>query len=147
MASTVNAKVVQNGVNLTSATASVIMLGLARPGVKMIAYNFERASANTYGMGAQPFSFGYGQVTYTGGSIEFIADELNTLVTASGGDITAIPAFSIKIAHTPDVMNPLAWTETLTNVRIKGRTQNLKGGDTSVTQTVAFEYAGIEFNQ
>ncbi|NBX97374.1 hypothetical protein EBQ81_00715 [bacterium] len=146
MADTVNQQVIVNGVNFDCSHISVILLGSVRPGVKSVAYNYNRTSANTYGIGNQPVSHGYGQTMYTGGSLEFIADELESIIKAApNGDITNIPPFEIKIAFTPDALNPNGKVETLKFVRLTGRTQSLKGGDTHVSNTVSFEFAGITY--
>jgi hypothetical protein len=147
MADTVNATVNQNGVNLDAAHVSLIFLGSTRIGVKGITYNFTRKSANTLALGAQPISYGYGQVEYTGGSLEFIADELESIINAAQtNDITAIPPFQIRVAWTPDSLNPNGKVEVLKNVRLTGRMMPIKGGDTHISNTVSFEYMGIEYN-
>jgi hypothetical protein len=132
------------GVSYSSANVNVLISGVPLIFVRSISYDKKRNVTNNYAIGPEPVSIGYGQVTYSGGSIEIAMDDWKRIIAgAPGGDPTLIAPFVIQIIWTPDATTPKTTTDTLLNCRFVQDGQDVKQGDTIHYKTYSFEFAGM----
>lgn len=137
--------VLVNGVAYSAAQATILLSLVPLAGVKSISYKKTRESTQNYGLGSEPISIGYGQVTYDDMSIELDMDTVKSIVAGAPlRDITLIPPFTVKVIMTPDPLNPNTTVDELSNVRFKDDGQDINSGDTILWRKFTLGYAGLK---
>ena len=135
--------ILANGINYSWANIIITLLGGIPLGVTEISYKKGLHSVNNYGQGNQPVSIGYGNQTYSDGSMTLYTDEVRQIAKNAPipGDITSIPPFSMTLIMTGNGVNYT--TDKLSNIRFTEDPFSSKQGDTAITCRVSFAYAGL----
>ena len=126
--------------------ADITILGGGVPFLEIqeVSYSIDRKKEDHYGVGSQPVTRGYGNVTYGEVSLKMSFDELKRLeASAPNGDITLIPGLILQIVWAPSATNPTTYTDKLTNFEFKSNGRDLKQGDTKHFTTIKGIFAGL----
>ena len=88
-----------NGINYSWGNIKLILFGVPVIGITKIEYKRSQKKENNYGIGFEPISRGYGNVTYEA-SIEIYQDEWKRIIASSpNNDPLSIAPFDIQVVY------------------------------------------------
>lgn len=133
-----------NGVAYSWSTITILIGSQILTGCEGISYGESREITDLYGVGSNPVTRSYGNITREG-SITLHMNELQALVLASpDGKLHSIPEFSIIVAFLPEGgATPIK--HKLTNVRMLNNGVDMAQNDGQVSTEISLAIGDIEW--
>jgi hypothetical protein len=131
-----------NGINYSWGNIIISIFGVPVISSQKIDFKTAQEKSNTYGLGFDVISRGYGNKTYEG-SIEMLQDDWQNIVQASPNkDPLNIPPFQVRIILGGSRVT--ARTIKLNNVEFTENSFTSSQGDTKIPVNIPFIFAGIK---
>lgn len=131
-----------NGINYSWGNIKLILFGVPVIGITKIDYKRMQKKENNYGIGYEPISRGYGNITYEA-SIEIYQDELKRIIqSAPNKDILSISPFDIQVVFAGN--NAVIRTDILKMCEFMEDPLTANQDDTKLLVTIPLLIAGIE---
>jgi hypothetical protein len=135
------AGVLINGVNYSWVNLANIAFGFPVIGITSVSYSKKQVKENNYGIGAEPTSRGYGNITYEG-KITVYKDWWQSVINSRANkDPLTIAPFDWTISYGGTGVVPIS--ETLKFVEFTEDNLNANQGDTKLLIDIPFIFAGI----
>lgn len=137
-----------NGVNYSWCNLNHTAFSVPVTGIRGIQWARKQAAENTYALGREPVSMGFGSVTYEG-KITVLKDWWKAVKNAAPlKDPFAILPFNWAISYgnatAPGLPPVNPFTETLQNFRFLEDNMNSNTGDTLIALDIPFMWAGLQ---
>lgn len=136
------AQTIVNGISWEN--VNINMLGSTIAGVTRIDYKRTANHKTNYGAGSEPYSYGYGQYTYSA-SIEMYMEEWMKISLAANGNPLSLQPFKISITISPtDDSLVFPYTDELFNVKFLEDGMSTTSGDTHMLINIPLMISGIQ---
>jgi hypothetical protein len=131
-----------NGINYSWGNITILLFGIPVISSQKIEFKNAQEKSNTYGLGFDVISRGYGNKTYEA-SIDMLQDDWQNIVNASPNhDPLNIPPFQIRVVFGGTRVT--ARTIKLNNCEFLENSLTASQGDTKLNVSIPIIFAGLE---